>query len=196
MAKSLLDKAMEDLLAWASDFREGKVHRPLLAPHPEGYERWGAKISRAGFVPAAYEFEDPGLITVGGDEHKQAVVTSERAISCSGARVHQTWRLSDLYQARALDDLTGVVLLRYEPGGRGVWGVGGRLDGWLDDLEMRLAKVAPFPIAARASLPSIANAAGSDLPRSPEELSRKSEELLAPLREWREHRDSAGVPPP
>jgi hypothetical protein len=71
MAKSLLDRAKADLLAWASDFREGKVHRPLLAPHPEGYERGGAKISRVGFVPlAAYEFGDPGLIIVGGDEHK------------------------------------------------------------------------------------------------------------------------------
>ena len=184
MAKSLPDNAKADLLAWASDFREGKVHRPLLAPHPEGDERWGAKISRAGLVPlAAYEFEDPGLIIVGGDEHKQAVVTSERAISCSGARVHQTWRLSDLYQARALDDLTGVVLLPYEPNpdyddrfdtllaaheaSSGYeafmhrdhpreksidWlkfeaafaGACGRLDGWLDDLEIRLSKVAAF----------------------------------------------------
>ncbi len=65
MAKRLLDNAEAELLGWESDFREGKVHRPLLAPHPEGDERWGAKISRAGLVPlAAYEFEDPGLIIV------------------------------------------------------------------------------------------------------------------------------------
>jgi hypothetical protein len=116
MAKNILDNAEADLFAWASDFREGKVRRPLLAPHPEADERWGTKISRAGLVPlAAYELEDPGLIIGAGDEHGQAVVTSKRAISCSGSRVHQSWEFSDLYDARALDDLTGVVLLPYEP---------------------------------------------------------------------------------
>ena len=61
MAKNLLDNAHADLLAWASDFRQGKVHRPLLAPHPEAGERWAARIGRAGLVPlAAYELEELG----------------------------------------------------------------------------------------------------------------------------------------
>jgi hypothetical protein len=111
------ERVAAELTGWAAAFTQGHIRHPLLAPALESGEHWAAKIGRAGKHQISQnDLREPNMLTGGsGDDHFQASVTSARVLLCAGKRVLQTWPLADLYDIRALDDLTGAVLLPYEP---------------------------------------------------------------------------------
>jgi hypothetical protein len=112
------ERVSAELTGWATAFGRGQVRHPLLAPALAGGEHWAARVGRAGKHQVSHDdLREPNVLTGGGggDDHFQAAVTSDRVLLCAGKRVLQTWPIADLYDIRALDNLTGAVLLPYEP---------------------------------------------------------------------------------
>jgi hypothetical protein len=112
------ERVSAELTGWATAFAHGQVRHPLLAPALAAGEHWAARIGRAGKHQLSQDdLREPNVLTGGdsGDDHLQAAVTSARVLLCAGKRVLQTWPLADLYDIQALDNLTGAVLLPYEP---------------------------------------------------------------------------------
>jgi hypothetical protein len=112
------ERVTAELTTWATAFTQGHVRHPLLAPALESGEHWAAKIGRAGKHQLSQDdLSEPNVLTGGGsgEDHFQAAVTSARVLLCAGKRVLQAWPIADLYDIRALDNLTGAALLPYEP---------------------------------------------------------------------------------
>jgi hypothetical protein len=112
------ERVTAELTSWAAAFARGQVRHPLLAPALGAGEHWAARIGRAGKHQLSQDdLREPNVLTGGGsgDDHLQAAATSDRILLCAGKRVLQAWPLADLYDIRALDNLTGAVLLPYEP---------------------------------------------------------------------------------
>ena len=121
---SNLDPAAETkrLGQWAANYRQhGGQGGPggLLAPGRAAGERWVAVIRGVGRDEIDQrDLADPDVLLGHGrarDPAHQAWVSPQRVVFASGRRVLAAWPLDDLFAVRALDDLTGVVLLATEP---------------------------------------------------------------------------------
>jgi hypothetical protein len=108
-------RAALELSAWADSYQRGVLKRGFGSPRTDDGERWAAQVSPAGLQQLSQrDITDLGPLIGSGSSH-QAAVTSERVLLCAGRRVVRAWPLADLYDLRALDDVTGVVMLPYEP---------------------------------------------------------------------------------
>jgi hypothetical protein len=115
-----LDPAAEAtrLAQWAASYRDSGGESGLLAPGRAAGERWAVVIRGVGRDEISQQdLVEPGPLLGHGarDTAHQAWLSGERVAFAGGRRVLAEWRLDDLVDLRALDDLTGVVLLAQEP---------------------------------------------------------------------------------
>jgi hypothetical protein len=117
---SALDPAAEaaQLAQWAGSYRDSAVPGGLLTPRAAAGEQWVAVIHGVGRDEISQQdLADPGILLGHGarDTGHQAWLSRERVVFAAGRRVVAEWRLDGLFDLRALDDLTGVVMLAFEP---------------------------------------------------------------------------------
>jgi len=112
----------ERLGQWAASYRtSGGQSGPggLLTPARATGERWVAVIRGVGRDEIDQrDLADPDVLLGHGrarDPAHQAWVSPQRVVFAGGRRVLAAWPLAELFAVRALDDLTGVVLLATEP---------------------------------------------------------------------------------
>lgn len=109
----------ERLAQWAAGYRDSGGSGGLLAPARESAEHWAVTIRGVGRDEISQrDLADPGVLLGHGaarDPAHQAWLSAGRVVFAGGRRVLAQWRLHELSDLRALDDLTGVVLLGSEP---------------------------------------------------------------------------------
>ncbi len=109
----------ERLGKWAAGDRASGGPGGWLTPGREAGEQWQAMIRGAGQDELNQrDLADPGPLIGHGRARNpthQAWVSPRRVVFAGGRRVLADWRLDELFDVRALDDLTGVVLLGTEP---------------------------------------------------------------------------------
>lgn len=116
-----LDPAAEAarLAQWAAGYRDSGGYGGLLAPAREAAEHWAVTVRGVGRDEISQrDLADPGPLLGHGaarDPAHQAWMSLQRVAFAGGRRVLAEWPLGDLFDVRALDDLTGVVLLGSEP---------------------------------------------------------------------------------
>jgi len=109
----------ERLGQWAASYGTSGGPGGLLAPGRADGERWLAVIRGVGRDEIDQrDLADPSVLLGHGSARNpahQAWVSAQRVVFAGGRRVLAAWPLDELFAVRALDDLTGVVLLGTEP---------------------------------------------------------------------------------
>ena len=115
-----LDPAAEAdrLAAWAASYRPGPSPHGWFAPARPDWQRWVAEIRGVGRDEVSpSDLADPGLLIGHGTTRNPAhrAWLAPDAVAFGGHHVLAEWKLDELAEVRALDDLTGIVLLAHKP---------------------------------------------------------------------------------